>query len=97
MLKNPTEVRVTPSATTAERVDQHVYLVDSAAKRDVLLELMRNPDVSRAIAKDLRQRGGNFVGPTIIYAFMQAVGMVNDHVTGCFRHADVAAIPHRHA
>jgi DNA-3-methyladenine glycosylase I len=43
-------------------------------------------DVSRAIAKDLRARGGNFVGPTIVYAFMQATGMVNDHLVACCRH-----------
>ena len=43
-------------------------------------------DVSRAIAKDLRARGGNFVGPTIVYAFMQATGMVNDHLVDCCRH-----------
>jgi DNA-3-methyladenine glycosylase I len=43
--------------------------------------------VSQALAKDLRQRGGNFVGPTIVYAFMQAVGMVNDHLVDCHRHA----------
>ena len=39
-----------------------------------------------------RREGFNFVGPTIVYAFMQAVGMVNDHLTGCFRHAECAAI-----
>ena len=43
-------------------------------------------DVSRALAKDLRARGGNFVGPTIVYAFMQATGMVNDHLADCCRH-----------
>lgn len=41
---------------------------------------------SDALSKDLRRRGFNFVGSTICYAFMQAVGMVNDHVVGCFRH-----------
>ena len=41
---------------------------------------------SDAMSKDLKQHGFNFVGSTICYAFMQAVGMVNDHVTGCFRH-----------
>ena len=41
--------------------------------------------VSDALSKDLKARGFNFVGSTICYAFMQAVGMVNDHVTGCFR------------
>jgi DNA-3-methyladenine glycosylase I len=48
--------------------------------------------VAEAIAKDLRQRGGNFVGPTIVYAFMQAVGMVNDHLVDCHRHAACAAL-----
>ena len=41
---------------------------------------------SDAISKDLKQRGFNFVGSTICYAFMQAVGMVDDHVVQCFRH-----------
>ena len=44
---------------------------------------------SDAMSRDLRKRGFSFVGPTICYAFMQAVGMVNDHETGCFRHAEV--------
>ena len=43
--------------------------------------------LSRAISKDLVARGFKFVGPTIVYAFMQAVGMVNDHVVTCHRHA----------
>ena len=41
---------------------------------------------SDALSKDLKQRGFNFVGSTICYAFMQAVGMVNDHLLMCFRH-----------
>ena len=41
------------------------------------------------MSKDLLQRGFKFVGPTICYAFMQAVGMVNDHAIECFRHAEV--------
>jgi DNA-3-methyladenine glycosylase I len=44
---------------------------------------------SRAMSKDLKRRGFNFVGPTICYAFMQAIGMVNDHTVDCFRHAEV--------
>jgi DNA-3-methyladenine glycosylase I len=44
---------------------------------------------SGAMSKDLKRRGFRFVGPTICYAFMQAVGMVNDHVTGCFRYAEL--------
>jgi DNA-3-methyladenine glycosylase I len=46
--------------------------------------------VSVEMSKQLRKQGFSFVGPTICYAFMQAVGMVNDHVTGCFRHAVLA-------
>ncbi|HZW36645.1 MAG TPA: DNA-3-methyladenine glycosylase I, partial [Candidatus Deferrimicrobiaceae bacterium] len=44
---------------------------------------------------DLKRRGFRFVGPTICYAFMQAAGMVNDHLVGCFRHGAVAKIPPR--
>jgi len=46
--------------------------------------------LSQTISKDLRKRGFTFVGPTIVYAFMQAVGMINDHTTDCFRHKEVA-------
>ncbi|TPW04302.1 MAG: DNA-3-methyladenine glycosylase I [Alphaproteobacteria bacterium] len=49
--------------------------------------------VSEALAKDLKRRGFKFCGPVITYAFMQAVGMVNDHETGCPRHAQCAATP----
>ncbi len=44
---------------------------------------------SGAISRDLKKRGFKFVGPTICYAFMQAIGMVNDHTTDCFRHKKV--------
>ena len=47
---------------------------------------------SEAMAKALKARGFKFCGPVIVYAFMQAVGMVNDHFTGCFRHDEVAAM-----
>jgi DNA-3-methyladenine glycosylase I len=47
---------------------------------------------SETMAKALKARGFKFCGPVIVYAFMQAVGMVNDHITGCFRHDDVAAM-----
>lgn len=45
--------------------------------------------LSHEISKDLKQRGMNFVGPTIVYAFLQAVGIVNDHEVGCFRYSEV--------
>jgi DNA-3-methyladenine glycosylase I len=57
-----------------------------------LKEVPAESDVSRAIAKDLRARGGNFVGPTIVYAFMQATGMVNDHLIDCCRHEACRAL-----
>ena len=44
---------------------------------------------SRAMSKDLKRRGFRFVGPTVCYAFMQATGMVNDHVVTCFRYAEL--------
>jgi DNA-3-methyladenine glycosylase I len=55
-----------------------------------LAELPAETELSRALSKDLKRRGFRFVGPTVCYAFMQAVGVVNDHVVGCFRHREVA-------
>ena len=49
-------------------------------------EIPAKTDLSDAISKDLKKRGFNFVGSTIMYAFMQATGMVNDHLTSCFRY-----------
>ena len=46
-------------------------------------------DTSRAMSRDLKRRGFKFVGPTICYAFMQAVGLVNDHLVTCFRYREV--------
>jgi len=47
---------------------------------------------SQAMSRDLKQRGFGFVGPTICYAFMQATGMVNDHITTCFRHRECGPV-----
>ena len=49
-------------------------------------------EVAQKLSKDLKARGFSFVGPTIVYAFMQAVGMTNDHMVGCFRHEEVKAL-----
>jgi DNA-3-methyladenine glycosylase I len=57
-----------------------------------LAELPASTPEAIAMSKDLLRRGFKFVGPTICYAFMQAVGMVNDHVVTCYRHAEVAAL-----
>lgn len=53
---------------------------------DSLGEVPANTELSDKISADLKKRGFKFVGSTIIYAFMQAVGIVNDHVASCFRH-----------
>jgi DNA-3-methyladenine glycosylase I len=50
--------------------------------REALLELVHTPE-SRALAKELKRRGWTFVGPTTVYAFMQAMGLVDDHLEGC--------------
>ena len=56
-----------------------------------LRDIPTHTPLSLALSKELRRRGFRFVGPTIVYAFMlQAMGMVNDHVVDCFRHAHVA-------
>ncbi len=49
-------------------------------------------EMSEDLARDLKQRGFSFCGPVISYAFAQATGMVNDHLTGCFRHAECATL-----
>jgi DNA-3-methyladenine glycosylase I len=58
-------------------------------RRQSVKELPARTPESDAMSKDLLKRGFKFVGSTICYAFMQAVGMVNDHVTGCFRHPEL--------
>ena len=57
-----------------------------------LSEIPAKTDLAETISKDLKKRGFKFVGPTIIYAHMQATGMVNDHLVSCFRHSEVAAM-----
>jgi DNA-3-methyladenine glycosylase I len=61
-----------------------------------LREIPAETDESRAMSKDLKRRGFRFVGPTTCYAFMQATGLVNDHVVDCFRYRELA-IGHRRA
>lgn len=60
--------------------------------RKALSEIPARTEQSDAMGKDLKKLGFNFVGSTICYAFMQAVGLVNDHVADCFRHAEVQAL-----
>lgn len=73
----------------------HPYLwefVDGEPKQNAwttMKEVPAKTPQSDALSKDLKRRGFKFVGSTICYAFMQAVGLVNDHLVGCFRHADL--------
>ncbi|MDH3285719.1 MAG: DNA-3-methyladenine glycosylase I [Acidobacteriota bacterium] len=62
-------------------------------RRRTMEEIPSATSQSEAMSKELKRRGFKFVGATICYAFMQAVGMVNDHVTECFRHAQISALP----
>lgn len=54
-----------------------------------LKEIPATTALSDTISKDLKKRGFKFVGPTVVYAHMQATGMVNDHIVSCFRHREV--------
>ena len=54
-----------------------------------LAEIPASTPLSEALSRDLKKRGFRFVGPTIIYAHMQATGMVNDHIVSCFRHPEI--------
>ena len=57
-----------------------------------LSDLPAKTELSETISKDLKKRGFSFVGPTIVYAFMQAVGLVNDHAVDCFRYHEVGSL-----
>ena len=61
-------------------------------ERKSMNEIMATTELSDTISKDLKQRGFNFVGSTVIYAYMQASGMVNDHLVSCFRHKEVTNV-----
>ena len=76
-------------------VDHLWSFVGGRARQNGFEELDSLPgatDESTALSKDLKKRGFRFVGPTTMYAFMQAVGMVNDHTLDCFRHDEVAQL-----
>ena len=59
---------------------------------ETLAEVPATTPAADAMSKELKRRGFRFVGPTICYALMQSCGLVNDHVTSCFRHAEVARL-----
>lgn len=61
-------------------------------KRKSLKDIPAITKEAEVFAKDLKERGFKFLGPTVIYAHMQAVGMVNDHITDCFRYKGIASV-----
>ncbi len=61
-------------------------------RRKTMGDIPAETELSRTISKDLKARGFRFCGPTIVYAFMQATGMVNDHLVTCRRHAECATL-----
>ncbi len=76
-----------------ETLDSYLWrYVEGVSKQNAWnfhAEIPTKTKESDAMSKDLKKRGFSFVGSTICYAFMQAVGMVNDHTTDCFRHKDL--------
>ena len=57
-----------------------------------MVEIPARTELSDQMSRDMKKRGFKFVGSTICYAFMQAVGMVNDHTTDCYRHEEIRAL-----
>ena len=80
-------------AETAETLDDLLWgFVDGVPRQNAwrrLADLPAQTDESCAMSRELKRRGFRFVGPTVCYALMQAVGIVNDHVLSCFRYAEV--------
>jgi DNA-3-methyladenine glycosylase I len=103
--------KVTAAVTNARRFlevrelfgsfDKYIWrFVDGRPIQNRLKRMNDLPATSResdALSKDLKQRGFKFVGSTIIYAHMQAVGMVNDHLVTCFRHKACARLAAKHS
>lgn len=103
LLADPTIVRnrlkVESTVNNAQRVleleslDEYLWgFVGGSPKvnrRRTLGDVPAETEESRAMSKDMKKRGFRFVGPTVCYAFMQAVGLVNDHVVGCYRFAEL--------
>jgi len=71
-----------------EMIWKHVDRKPQVNRFKTMKQVPAKTKMSEVLSKDLKQRGFNFVGPVIVYAFAQAVGMVNDHVVTCFRHIE---------
>lgn len=80
----------------AELIWKHVGGAPKVNRYKTLKQVPAKTKMSEGLAKELKGRGFNFCGPVIVYAFAQAVGMVNDHIVSCHRHAPCAAIAEAH-
>ena len=92
------EATVNNAQKTADLIDEYGSLTayfwhfepsDAATPRRVMSDIPSATDQSKALSKDLKKRGFKFVGPTTMYALMQAMGMVNDHLEGCCMHDEI--------
>ena len=82
-------LRVTHSQTFSDYLWQFVGGKTKQNSWKRLSEIPAETEESKSMSKQLRKDGFNFVGPTICYAFMQATGMVNDHVVDCYRYTEL--------
>ncbi|MGZ5937332.1 MAG: DNA-3-methyladenine glycosylase I [Rhizomicrobium sp.] len=79
-----------------ELIWKHVGGAPKVNSYKTLKQVPAKTRMSEGLAKELKDRGFNFCGPVIVYAFAQAVGMVNDHIVACHRHAPCAAMAEAH-
>ena len=79
----------------SELIWKHVDGKPKINRFRALKEIPAKTEMSEKLSKELKQRGFKFVGPVIVYAFAQAVGMVNDHLVNCHRHDAVQRIGRR--
>jgi DNA-3-methyladenine glycosylase I len=85
-------LRIEQTAPFADYIWRFVDGVPIQNRLGSMSEVQAATDISTAMSKQLKKDGFNFCGPTIVYAFMQACGLVNDHLITCPRHAAVAAM-----
>jgi DNA-3-methyladenine glycosylase I len=76
----------------SELIWKHVDRKPKVNRFRTIKDIPAKTEMSEKLSKELRTRGFKFVGPVIVYAFAQAVGMVNDHVVDCYRHKEVGAL-----
>jgi DNA-3-methyladenine glycosylase I len=79
-----------------EFIWKHVDGRPKVNRYKTLKQVPAKTKMSEALSKELKDRGFNFCGPVIVYAFAQAVGVVNDHIVSCHRHSPCAAMPGPH-